>query len=121
MKIEVGMYVRTKYGIGKVDEIRNVLGEYEIHLDCNKGKIHNVTNNTYWNHTEDIIGEPSLTLIDLIEIGDYVNGMKVLDIKDGYFFTMQEFGVKGIFRNEDIKTIVTKEQFERESYKLGDD
>ena len=37
-KLEIGMYVRTKYGIGKIDETRVFIGTFEIHLDSNKGE-----------------------------------------------------------------------------------
>ena len=57
----------------------------------------------------------SPNIIDLIEIGDYVNGYDVeyVDYKDKmvicYGATLDE---------EDIKSIVTREMFERMEYKL---
>ena len=121
MEISKGMYIRTKKGIGKINEIRDFMGELEFHLDSNTGKIHNVTNNTYWNNIDDIIGEPSFNLIDLIEVGDYVNGYKVLFID---VFFSEGKNVKCInneeervcFYEEDIKDIITKEQFNSMKY-----
>lgn len=78
------------------------------------------------------IKEPSFNIIDLIEVGDYVNGSKVLwfmfdeekSIKQGID---EKIGVEveGKFNpieylNKDIKSIVTKEQFESMAYKVGD-
>ena len=64
-------------------------------------------------------------LIDLIEVGDYVNGTKVLAITR---FNENEIGIciyKDnedmhciILKKEDIKSIVTKEQFEEIGYKI---
>lgn len=76
MKLEVGMYVRTKWGdIRKIERIWN-------DTDFNVDK-------TYYNYNieedtlgcvlnEDIIKEPSFNIIDLIEAEDYVNGSKVI-------------------------------------------
>ena len=69
----------------------------------------------------DIIGEPSFDLIDLIEVGDYVNGYKVLFID---VFFSEGKNVKCInneeervcFYEEDIKDIITKEQFNSMKY-----
>lgn len=138
MKLEVGMYVRTKDGIGKIDETRVFIDTFEIHLDSNKGRIHNVTDNTYWNTSDDIIGKPSKNPIDLIEVGDYVNGYYVSKIwKIGEIthyvdekpiqrkeiqITIQAPSYGGIIHlhNEDIKSIVTHEQFSAMEYGLGD-
>jgi len=58
--------------------------------------------------------------MDLIEIGDYVNGEKVMLNNDGNI----KIGTTRdniVFNNEKfIKTIVTKEQFESMSYKVGE-
>ena len=71
----------------------------------------------------------SPNIIDLIEIGDYVNGKKVSDKQ--YHYTdedSRDMGVWCIFYENvalgdyqyDIKSIVTKEQFESMKYKVGD-
>ena len=54
-------------------------------------------------------------LIDLIEVGDYVNGEKVID----KFDYLLAFGNVDYYKNEeDIKSIVTKEQFGSIKYKV---
>ena len=77
--------------------------------------------------TEDIVSKASHNIIDLIEVGDYVNGYIVLDItKDNLGEKYIECGCKDekaydyvydTFYNKDIKTIVTKEQMEAIQYK----
>ena len=114
MEISKGMYIRTKKGIGKIDKTRIFMEELEIHLDSNKGKIRNVKDNTYWNNVEDIIGKPSFNIIDLIEVGDYVNGSKVIKVD-------KEYGViKCLNDNKywhfEVENIVTKEQFNSMKY-----
>ena len=73
MKLREGMYVRTKKGIGRVTEctkheswgyIVKVLGQYSCYAHTSNGKL------------SDVI-KASDNLIDLIEVGDYVNGYKV--------------------------------------------
>ena len=62
--------------------------------------------------------------IDLIEVGDYVNGHKVIKLKDGFANGTMEIVLSNntiIYRHhsEDIETILTKEQFEANCYKVG--
>lgn len=69
---------------------------------------------------EDDVKKHSLNLIDLVEVGDYVNGEIVKSIP---LSKCVEGIKKGFWRiaeceNEDIKTIVTKEQYEANSYKV---
>lgn len=76
----------------------------------------------YYNE-EDIV-KHSKNLIDLIEIGDIVNGMEVLDIhKPRDLWEPIEIRVDSRYTNfiltEDIKTILTHEQFENNCYKVG--
>lgn len=126
MELKKGMYVRTKKGIGKINEIRDFMGVLEFHLDSNIGKIHNVTDNTYWNNVDDIIGDPSEHLIDLIEVGDYVNGEKVTSAEPVYEKDNERYLGFGdydyyIHASEDIKSVVTKEQFNSCKYVLERD
>ncbi len=66
----------------------------------------------------------SKNIIDLIEIGDYVNGYRIDNIVNGVLVN-KVVGIdkSGTFTpiaqyKEDIKTILTKEQFEQNSYKV---
>lgn len=63
-------------------------------------------------------------IIDLIEVGDIVNGMEVLDIyKPRDLWEPIEIRVDSRYTNfilaEDVKTILTKEQYMANCYKVG--
>ena len=117
--MKVGDYVRTEYGvIAKIDNIVNFEQE-------NKKPYLNFNNMLVW--TEDdrnvvgsrgIIIKSSPNIIDLIEVGDYVNGEEVKEKFD--YLLGFECGQDGeYYRDEkDIKSIVTKEQFESMEYKV---
>lgn len=118
MKLEAGMYVRTKSnGIQKVDN------EGRINLGLIRPPAHIIKK-------EELL-KCSLNIIDLIEVGDYVNGYIVLDIiKDNLGKTYIECGCKDeiahnyiydTFYNEDIKSIVTKEMFSSVEYRVETD
>ena len=77
---------------------------------------------------DDDILKASHNIIDLIEVGDYVNGNKIIKISTdhcgrniliyGYDFGDRQVAIT-IYEDE-IKSIVTKEQFESMSYKVGE-
>ena len=70
----------------------------------------------------------SPNIIDLIEVGDYVNGSKVIEVnkdnESGYVSVEYSIMEKGeiciavLYGEEQIKSIVTKEQFENIEYKI---
>lgn len=63
----------------------------------------------------------SKNIIDLIEVGDYVNGKKVISILDYEDFKKVCFDkdFDDVAYEEDIKSVVTKEQFVSVEYKVG--
>lgn len=101
--IEVNEYVRTNRIIARVigrDDDNNIL------LDAQQ----------ILTKPEEKIVKHSKQLIDLIEVGDIVNGMEVLDIyKPRDLWEPIEIRVDSRYTNfilaEDIKTILTKEQY----------
>ena len=119
MKLEVGMYVRytiTDYQkewteIDKINEYVPQTGQLYLKTSvCVKSNVI----------------KASYNIIDLIEVGDYVNGKLVSKISTDYIFDYSEeikiiyFSEKDyIYSTKDIKSIVTKEQFESISYKVG--
>lgn len=127
MKLEVGMYVRGNYyqyrgKIGKI--IKNYNNELEI---AYKDIVIKTSVSNFIDDNWDINGKQykaSYNIIDLIEVGDYVNGYKVSDI----YNTKLKFGDNDVvltFKSnydtyylyvEDIESIVTKEQFESMKY-----
>lgn len=109
--IEVNEYVRTKNG--KIDKVINSNFYMSIYVECEKG-LYLIEN----------IVKHSKQLIDLIEAGDYVNGMEVLDIhKPRDLWEPIEIRVDSRYTNfilaEDIKTILTKESYMANCYKVG--
>lgn len=73
MKLEVGMYVRTKkYGIAKI--IGGISDKFNIDVFKKDGY-------TLRCQKERDILKASFNIIDLIEVGDYVNGEKVIALK----------------------------------------
>lgn len=113
--IEVGEYVRTRaghfYKITRIDENGLI---YWNKIQCG------------WSmeQLKDIVVKHSKQLIDLIEVGDYVNGMEVLDIyKLRDLWEPIEIRVDSRYTNfiiaEDIKTLLTKENYIANCYKVG--
>lgn len=130
MKLEVGMYAYSKkcrdYGIGKIANItENGLGFKGDLIDIQ----YRHSKHAIENH--DVIA--SFNIIDILEVGDYVNGYKVEEVNnnlnehkgicnslDTYLWVvndLDEFEEIVIFE-KDIKSIVTKEQFEQMAYKV---
>lgn len=122
MKIEKGQYVRTKnYGIKKVLDVYN---EDKIELDkTNAFGILGVCENV-----ENIIGNPSNNILELVQIGDYINGSRVIKIQEveNYPDLLNVKIEKADFRydihetifEKDVESILTKEQFENQVYNL---
>lgn len=97
MNLEIGMYVRTINGkIWVITSQKAISG-----------------------HRKDIINA-SFNIIDLIEVGDYVNGVMVTEIKDGKPFKEDYNDPYYSYYFDDIYSIVTKEQFESIEYKVKD-
>lgn len=106
MKPEVGMYARIKEGkIFKINET-NVVGK-NYYLDIRE--------------TREII-KASFDIIDILEVGDYVNGYKVIDIVENDIYILDYYAEDyiSIVKAKNIKSIVTKEQFEQMAYKVGE-
>ena len=104
-KIEAGMYVRTKAGlIFKIEKYLN--RENNIQLFYKECKVKTIKN------IDEI--KTSHNIIDLIEVGDYVNGYLIIK-KETTLLTKQLSGIEP----SDIKSILTKEQFKSMEYKVG--
>ena len=117
--IEVGEYVRTKTGyIGIVENINDFRPpEAKICVDFN------VPDLIFLGKT-DII-KHSKNIIDLVEVGDYVNGEKIEQITtdSGYKkYHTTGFGLYDEYDNENvIHSILTKEQYEANCYKVKEE
>lgn len=128
-KIEVGEYIRTKEG-----NIFKVIGgnsdNYDIDINYFKLEItedewfeSNRDNDNGYFFNERNILKHSKNIIDLIEVGDYVNGYKVSEIDEKYIETDTNNcdcyeGMSWLIENTEIKSIVTKEQFKEMEYRV---
>ena len=121
MEIKPGMYVRTKYGIRQIYDINPNATKWK-YLCKRKYQDGDGCIDLFELCDDDIFGEPSYDFIDLIEVGDYVNGNKVVhiipadicgdeELTDREIYTIREDGYIEHVHREDIKTILTKEQY----------
>ena len=133
MKLEVGMYVRHKPLLSSKYVKINKIKEIEEKENC----LH------IWLEDKDLITEKYLikasnNIIDLIEVGDYINGCYVSNkrasvnkhlgghpkgigiIKCNAYFNQGNYDDCKFewIEEKDIKSIVTKEQFESIKYSL---
>lgn len=127
-KIEVGEYVRTKDGkIGIFDRYssRKEISLYKSPFNCFI-KIKN--RKTSLQCCEDFVVKHSKQPIDLIEVGDYVNGREVKHIAmfEGFpdypkliFVDETHLIPDDTCENDEIQTILTKEQYMANCYKVG--
>ena len=124
-KIEVNDYVRTKDGkIGIFDRysLRKENSLYKSHFNCFI-KIRN--RKSPLQCCEDYIVKHSKQLIDLIEVGDIVkdkyNKYEVAFVKEDKIYC-NDYNLDDsliTLREQDIKAILTREQFEAKCYKVG--
>ena len=134
MKLEIGMYVRTKAGmIAKIvskEDVSGSLHREEIMFILDNG-------NRLALHSKKVI-KASFNIIDLIEVGDVITFKEDEDVykvshipskkcglKDFYLVKNYDGETEDIFveydvMKKDINSIVTKEQFESVQYKVGE-
>ena len=93
MKLEVGMYVRTKKG--KI---------YKFESDNSMAK----------NGAKKYMVNCSYNIIDLIEVGDYVNGFPVIHKENDIL----KCGLLVQFKENEIKSILTKEMYSSVEYRV---
>ena len=115
--MKVGDYVRTNLRNEIV--IRKVIGIiHSTTMNDNRMVFDKPTKFTYY--VEDNKNyESSPNIIDLIEAGDYVNEEKVLEALIDRNMSRIKTELSTFFNNE-IKSIVTKEQFSQMEYKIGE-
>lgn len=114
MKIEKGMYVRTR--VGRIEKVKTI--EPYNRQERINGHTFTVT-----------VKKASFNIIDLIEVDDYVNRLSILKINDIQNDNRKAFSVfqcngtihMKLWGEEDIESIVTHELFERITYKIGNE
>ena len=132
MKLKSGMYVRTPLGIskylGNYDNVNNLHEFDKLDGELWTGDIADVVFDC---EIEDVVLKASPCIIDLIEVGDYVNGSRVEKINCNFEYIDDDAdtGVnevddgietvdEHIYFDSEIETILTKEQFD--SYEFMD-
>lgn len=121
-EIKIGEYVRTRKGIARIIECK--------WKDEKRGNIYQVDENgtirpdsSFYEYIaeSDILNHQNKP-INLIEVGDYVNGER-MDIverdENGHVYYLQNIELPSVNKNE-IKSIVTKEQFKSMEYNIGE-
>ena len=117
MELKEGMYVRTKKGIFQITNDKTFIENKIEYIGVN-GRYTSIDVNT--------VIKASHNIIDLIEVGDYVNGLKVIEVREHLHNDIEIVLSNGEFQwsfskndsDYDIKNIVTKEQFESMKYSL---
>ena len=119
MEIEVGEYGRTNLGT----IIKFAYLEYNPgQIDTSKVfliKNNRISNDFYYLEKDEYIVKHSKNIIDLIEVGDYVNGIEIdlLEKSENRVWSTSTYGDEDIvFYENEIKTILTKEQYQANCY-----
>ena len=115
-EIKVGEFIRTKEPYG---DIYKVIGREQENILLVDSLGNNRVETGY-------VSKHSQNIIDLIEVGDYVNGYRVdyvAPIEDGegnkYLCVFVEDAQNSI-EVHDVKTVVTREQFNSIKYIVGE-
>lgn len=111
MEICLNEYIRTKNG--KIDKVINDNYYISEYIECEKGIV----------DKENIVNH-SKNIIDLIEVGDFVNENEVIDkyLFNGEMPVLETTGDETNAKcmcESDIRTILTHEQYERNCYKIN--
>lgn len=121
MELKNGMYVR--YTRGMINEY--VPPKIAKIVDCSDNELIKIDNGQVILRSDVIKARHKI--IDLIEVGDYVNGELVVQVSDdkGWVFTEPVYFDEHrgeerhyCYNNYEIKSVVTKEQFDSVRYEV---
>ena len=112
--MKVNDYVRTDDGlIGKIVSEPYEYKDSIVHdIDFGDNNIYN----EYEMYQNIIKVSPSI--IDILEVGDYVNGGQVREIEKDYIRISDGSYIWQFLKKEEIKSIATKEQFKNIEYEV---
>lgn len=128
-KLEVGHFIRTIKGIGRIEEITE--DRTEIYFNCDTGLTISFIKKDFTQEEMAQYYKHSNNIIDLIEVGDIleINNEKYEVIYDESYeklgilipskkeLSIRHSSLEYVFKKYKV-SIVTKEQFESMSYKL---
>lgn len=125
-KLSVGMFIRTPLGIDKIIYLR-IQDEYGCNFDTQ------LKHNLFLNNERDNISidgecfekeeiKANYNIIDILEVGDYVNGYQVYEILEYEDNTraivIDDDNKSIIWEKQDVKSVITHEQMEQMEYKV---
>lgn len=115
MKLEIGQFIRLKSGYS--DE--SGIGKISFVANCGVATI-DFKNKKLGVFVENI-KKASYDIIDILEVGDYVNGVEVINIDDEWITTSDiQVPILKSIANGMIKSVITHEQMEQMEYKVGE-
>ena len=118
-KLEPNMYVRTKWGyickIININDFRETNMKYGVEA--------NYLKDVMFIGDDDVV-KASYSIIDILEIGDYVNGYPICEIveyeNDTRAIVINDDNKAIIWDKQGIKSVITHEQMEQMAYKVGE-
>ena len=131
MKLEVGKFIRTPYGIRKIVNITKDDGYGKpkvrvIELDRHLNTPYKFDYIFYTDENVIKKCKTSYDIIDVLEVGDYVNGDKIFNIDDckgamrQFYYDYENPNDDVGHWQEEIKSVITHEQMEQMAYKVSD-
>ena len=117
MKLEVGMYVRLENDVEDIVIINKIANVFETTI-----LTENDGSNYQGEYTKENVVKASYNIIDILEVGDYVNGRKIVDIFYDAIDNVMNICVLGsiVYDNNEVKSVITHEQMEQMAYKVGE-
>ncbi len=130
--MKVGDYIRTKkrgFQPSQIARIKSMKKDSGYHNQYCIELGHNLIPDFEFHIYEEDVDKSSPDIIDLIEVGDYVNGLKVSRVGETYHGRKdraiycdccvdKETGKLTMIYDDEIKSIVTKEQFSQMEYRI---
>lgn len=118
MELEIGMYVRLQNDAENIVIINRIANVFETTiLTENNGSIYQ------GEYTKENVVKASYNIIDILEVGDYVNGLEVTSVDKTFEGNIliglgKNFGFSKFDNDYVITSIVTKEMFNNITYHL---
>lgn len=129
MKLEIGKFIRTPYGIRKIVNITKDDGYGKpkvrvIELDRHLNTPYKFDYIFYTDENVIKKCKTSYNIIDILEKGDYVNGYPIYEIveyeNDTRAIVIADDNKSIIWKKQNIKSVITHEQMEQMAYKAGE-
>ena len=129
MKLEIGKFIRTPYGIRKIVNITKDDGYGKpkvrvIELDRHLNTPYKFDYIFYTDENVIKKCKTSYNILDILEVGDYVNGYPIYEIveyeDDTRAIVIADDNKSIIWKKQDIKSVITHEQIEQMEYRIGE-